>query len=152
MQAVRHCGSLGEENLRFHRASSLLSDRAKISQFQSKKSKTHDEHIIQAKLATIPLRKPFNKAGYEIRLVTSNKIALNLCPPEDIEFIGYYLKSSAGDIIACVHLQLTNAHSDYIILHSHGNSSDLGKQLDSYLDLCYNLGVDVLGYDYPGFG
>ena len=24
--------------------------------------------------------------------------------------------------------------------------------LDSYLDLCFNLSVDVLGYDYPGYG
>ena len=42
--------------------------------------------------------------------------------------------------------------SEYIVLHSHGNSSDIGVLLDSYLDLSYNLGVDVIGYDYPGYG
>lgn len=38
------------------------------------------------------------------------------------------------------------------MIHSHGNSPDLGIMLDSYLDLAYNLDINVIGYDYSGFG
>ena len=37
-------------------------------------------------------------------------------------------------------------------MHSHANSTDLGLMMDSYLDLAYNLKVDVLAYDYNGYG
>jgi len=28
----------------------------------------------------------------------------------------------------------------------------MGDMFDLYVKLCYNLGVTVIGYDYPGFG
>lgn len=38
------------------------------------------------------------------------------------------------------------------MIHSHGNSADLGIMLDTYLDLAYNLNINVIGYDYTGYG
>lgn len=42
--------------------------------------------------------------------------------------------------------------SDYLIIYSHGNSTDLGWMLESYLDLSYNCKINVLAYDYSGYG
>lgn len=37
-------------------------------------------------------------------------------------------------------------------MYSHGNSGDIGRIIDNYIDLALNLGVNVLGYDYSGYG
>jgi predicted oxidoreductase len=42
--------------------------------------------------------------------------------------------------------------SDYVVIYSHGNSPDMGIMLDTYLDMCYNLGINVVAYDYFGYG
>lgn len=39
-----------------------------------------------------------------------------------------------------------------MVIYSHPNSTDLGLMLDNYLDLASNLGVNVIGYDYTGYG
>lgn len=41
---------------------------------------------------------------------------------------------------------------EYVIIYSHPNSTDIGLMLDNYLDLAYNLKVNVIGYDYSGYG
>lgn len=42
--------------------------------------------------------------------------------------------------------------SDYCILLSHGNSTDLGLMIDAYLDLAFNCKINVFSYDYSGYG
>lgn len=42
--------------------------------------------------------------------------------------------------------------SDYVILFSHGNSTDIGYMLDAQLDLTYNCKINVITYDYSGYG
>ncbi len=39
-----------------------------------------------------------------------------------------------------------------VILHCHGNATDLGFMMACYLDLAENLGVEVFGVEYSGFG
>ena len=55
-----------------------------------------------------------------------------------------------NNIIPILYVQIDK--SDYCILHSHSNATDLGYMLDNYKDLCYNLGVNILAYDYAGYG
>ena len=45
-----------------------------------------------------------------------------------------------------------NKKTDWVILYSHGNSGDIGRIIDNYIDLALNLGVNVFGYDYSGYG
>ena len=42
--------------------------------------------------------------------------------------------------------------TDYLIIYSHPNASDIGLMLDNFLDLSYNLKINILGYDYTGYG
>lgn len=42
--------------------------------------------------------------------------------------------------------------TDYVVIYSHGNSTDIGNQIDSYLDLSLNCKINVLAYDYCGYG
>lgn len=38
------------------------------------------------------------------------------------------------------------------MIFSHGNSTDNGWMIDSYLDIGYNCKINLLGYDYSGYG
>jgi abhydrolase domain-containing protein 17 len=44
------------------------------------------------------------------------------------------------------------AGARYTILHSHGNATDLGAMHDRYVGLVQNLRVNVVAYDYTGYG
>ena len=50
--------------------------------------------------------------------------------------------------IASIYIEYKKTPSDYVILFSHGNSTDLGYMLDCYLDLAYNCKINVFSYDY----
>jgi hypothetical protein len=41
---------------------------------------------------------------------------------------------------------------EYVVLFSHGNSTDIGLMLDSHLDLAYNCKINIFAYDYEGYG
>lgn len=71
--------------------------------------------------------------------------------PDDLNVEAYYLKTRMRQIIPCVLVQPTN-RTEYILIHSHANCPDLGVMLDNYLDLAHNLDINVIGYDYTGFG
>lgn len=38
------------------------------------------------------------------------------------------------------------------VLYSHGNAADLGQMLDLFVDLSTHLRVNLMGYDYSGYG
>lgn len=65
---------------------------------------------------------------------------------------GYYLTNKNNKQFAAVLVQSTQTKCDYCLIHSHGNSPDIGIMLDTYLDLCFNMGINVIGYDYAGYG
>jgi len=39
-----------------------------------------------------------------------------------------------------------------VLLHSHGNATDIGMMMGPYLELSTRLGVDVVGVEYSGYG
>ena len=54
--------------------------------------------------------------------------------------------------MASIYIEYQKIKSDYVILFSHGNSTDIGFMLDSYLDIAYNCKINVFSYDYAGYG
>jgi len=42
--------------------------------------------------------------------------------------------------------------SSYVVIYSHGNSTDIGYMFWQYHRLCRKLKVNVIGYDYSGYG
>jgi len=63
-----------------------------------------------------------------------------------------WLRTSRGHFIPAVFY----AHPDakFTVLYSHGNAVDLGQLLQQQLlkGICDELHVNVMGYDYPGYG
>lgn len=47
---------------------------------------------------------------------------------------------------------ITYPGAHYTLLYSHGNSTDCGQMLPTWRDLCVNLRVNVVGYEYTGYG
>ncbi|KFG64627.1 alpha/beta hydrolase family protein [Toxoplasma gondii RUB] len=43
-------------------------------------------------------------------------------------------------------------HAKWTVLYSHGNGTDIGHLHESVMDLCRRLQVNVLSYDYSGYG
>lgn len=56
-----------------------------------------------------------------------------------------------GDANVIAARYLHNPKSDYTILYSHGNASDIGT-VSPILQALYDAGFSVLTYDYPGYG
>ncbi len=68
-------------------------------------------------------------------------------PAEDSTAIN--ILTGDANVIAARYLH--NANSDYTILYSHGNASDIGT-VSPILQALYEQGFSVLAYDYPGYG
>jgi hypothetical protein len=86
-----------------------------------------------------------------MKLITRTKQVVDFRVPDDLQVEGYYLRTRLRQIIPCLLITPTT-RSEYIMIHSHANCPDLGVMLDSYLDLAHNLGINIIGYDYTGFG
>ncbi|KAI3912773.1 hypothetical protein MKW98_005693 [Papaver atlanticum] len=60
------------------------------------------------------------------------------------------LKTRSGNNIVAVYVKYPEATST--ILYSHGNAVDLGQMFRHFVDLSLHLRINLLGYDYSGFG
>ena len=49
-------------------------------------------------------------------------------------------------------LYFTHSDSDFTIIYSHGNSTDIGKLYNYMLELATQLKVSILVYEYSGYG
>ncbi|KAH7427444.1 hypothetical protein KP509_10G044200 [Ceratopteris richardii] len=45
-----------------------------------------------------------------------------------------------------------NANARLTLLHSHGNAADLGERYELFVELSAHLHVNLMGYDYAGYG
>jgi len=61
-------------------------------------------------------------------------------------------RRAGGRDVFAVFVTPPEGKSEVTIIHSHGNGSDLGVMVPWYLDLASNLGVNLIGYDYTGYG
>ncbi|KAK2970118.1 hypothetical protein RJ640_017775, partial [Escallonia rubra] len=61
-----------------------------------------------------------------------------------------YLDTKRGNKIAAFYLK--NPYARLTLLYSHGNAADLGQLYDLFVQLKANLRVNLMGYDYSGYG
>ncbi|XWS47606.1 hypothetical protein CRYUN_Cryun14cG0166600 [Craigia yunnanensis] len=60
------------------------------------------------------------------------------------------LRTRRGNDIVAVHIKHPKASST--LLYSHGNAADLGQMFELFVELCNRLRVNLMGYDYSGYG
>ncbi|XP_024961675.1 alpha/beta hydrolase domain-containing protein 17C-like isoform X1 [Cynara cardunculus var. scolymus] len=60
------------------------------------------------------------------------------------------LQTKRGNQIVTVHIKHPKARAT--LLYSHGNAADLGQMLELFVELTHRLRVNVVGYDYSGYG
>ncbi|KAM1033829.1 hypothetical protein FF1_037275 [Malus domestica] len=59
-------------------------------------------------------------------------------------------RTKKGNNIVAVYIK--NPSVKLIVLHSHGNASDLGQMYELFSELSLHLQVNLLRYDYSGYG
>jgi hypothetical protein len=88
---------------------------------------------------------------HDLKLIDREQKVIDVENPEDLRIDAYYVETSTDNMIPIVFVQPIE-YVDYVLIYSHPNSADIGLMLDNYLDLAYNLKINVIGYDYTGYG
>ncbi|KAG1334757.1 putative alpha/beta hydrolase domain-containing protein 17B [Cocos nucifera] len=60
------------------------------------------------------------------------------------------LRTRRGNEIIAVHVR--NPRATATLLYSHGNAADVGQMFDLFIELSARLRVNLMGYDYAGYG
>ncbi|CAO2825396.1 unnamed protein product [Amaranthus hypochondriacus] len=60
------------------------------------------------------------------------------------------LKTRRGNDVVAVYVKHPKASST--LLYSHGNAADLGQMFELFVELSNRLRVNLMGYDYSGYG
>ncbi|GMH15019.1 hypothetical protein Nepgr_016860 [Nepenthes gracilis] len=93
---------------------------------------------------------PPNPPSYN--LITDDLTGLLLLSPfphrENVEVLK--LPTRRGTEIAAMYVRYPMATST--LLYSHGNATDLGQMYELFLELSIHLRINLLGYDYSGYG
>ncbi|KAL3618080.1 hypothetical protein CASFOL_038401 [Castilleja foliolosa] len=99
-----------------------------------------------AKLAFFPPSPPSYK------LITDDATGLLLLQPfphrENVDVLK--LPTRRGTEIVAVYVRYPMATST--LLYSHGNAADIGQMYELFIELSIHLRVNLLGYDYSGYG
>jgi abhydrolase domain-containing protein 17 len=86
---------------------------------------------------------------------------VEISPSENLTLTSYILETRVHNKIASIFIEIQASKVDYVLLFSHGNQTDIGYMLDTYLgiilstitlDLAYNFNINVLAYEYSGYG
>ncbi|XP_077244638.1 uncharacterized protein LOC143884759 isoform X2 [Tasmannia lanceolata] len=101
---------------------------------------------IAAKIAFFPPSPPSYK------LVLDESVGSLYIPEiprrDDVEILK--LPTRRGQEIVAVYLK--NPKATATLLYSHGNAADLGQMFDLFVELAVRLRVNLMGYDYSGYG
>uniref|UniRef100_A0A1D1Y995 Abhydrolase domain-containing protein FAM108B1 n=1 Tax=Anthurium amnicola TaxID=1678845 RepID=A0A1D1Y995_9ARAE len=102
---------------------------------------------LAAKFAFFPPDPPTyglkNDGGQSGRLVATGI-------PRDPSMDVLVLDTKGGNKIVAFYLR--NPYARLTVLYSHGNAADLGQLYDLFVQLKINLRVNLMGYDYSGYG
>eukprot|EP00005_Dracoamoeba_jomungandri_P000938 CAMPEP_0174254168 /NCGR_PEP_ID=MMETSP0439-20130205/3515_1 /TAXON_ID=0 /ORGANISM="Stereomyxa ramosa, Strain Chinc5" /LENGTH=111 /DNA_ID=CAMNT_0015335611 /DNA_START=106 /DNA_END=438 /DNA_ORIENTATION=- len=83
--------------------------------------------------------------------IVASKAFLPPAPSYDKSLHGIsFVTSSTGDKVPIVFHRRTNA--EFTFLFSHGNAEDIGQMQDWMIYLSRQLNVNILSYDYRGYG
>ncbi|KAL2518407.1 alpha/beta-Hydrolases superfamily protein [Abeliophyllum distichum] len=69
---------------------------------------------------------------------------------DDASFDVLSINTKRGNKIIAFYLK--NPYARLTVLYSHGNAADLGQLYDLFVQLKANLRVNLIGYDYSGYG
>ncbi|KAH9776532.1 Hydrolase 4 domain-containing protein [Citrus sinensis] len=93
---------------------------------------------------------PPNPPSY--KLITDDATGLFLMDPfphrENVDVLR--LPTRRGNEIAAVYVRYPMATTT--VLYSHGNAADIGQMYDLFIELSIHLRVNLMGYDYSGYG
>lgn len=67
---------------------------------------------------------------------------------EDVDVVK--LNTKKGNSIIAMYVK--NKSATLTVLYSHGNAADLGQMYPLFTELSVHLGVNLMGYDYSGYG
>ncbi|XP_008778152.1 alpha/beta hydrolase domain-containing protein 17B-like [Phoenix dactylifera] len=70
--------------------------------------------------------------------------------PRDHSMDVLMLDTKRGNKVVAFYLR--NPYARLTVLYSHGNAADLGQLYDLFVQLKVNLRVNLMGYDYSGYG
>lgn len=100
---------------------------------------------VAAKLAFFPPNPP----SYKLVEGSTGRETLSDFPErEDVDVLR--LRTRRGNEVVAVYIRNPQAVST--VLYSHGNAADLGQMYELFLDLSIHLRVNLIGYDYSGYG
>ncbi|THU47113.1 hypothetical protein C4D60_Mb09t12100 [Musa balbisiana] len=71
-----------------------------------------------------------------------------LSPEKNVEV--HLVETRAGNRVVATFWRHPRAR--FTVLYSHGNAADLGQMLDLFLELRAHLRVNIMSYDYSGYG
>ncbi|KAG2715388.1 hypothetical protein I3843_03G076400 [Carya illinoinensis] len=60
------------------------------------------------------------------------------------------LRTKRGNDVVAAYIR--NPSASLTVLYSHGNAADLGQMYDLFSELSFHLRVNLMGYDYSGYG
>ncbi|WOL19389.1 protein ABHD17B [Canna indica] len=102
---------------------------------------------VAARFAFFPPEPPtyevFRERGGSGRLCLSG-----LSPERNVEV--HLVETKAGNRIVATFWRHPNAR--FTLLYSHGNAADIGQMLDLFFELRAHLRVNIMSYDYSGYG
>lgn len=101
---------------------------------------------VAAKLAFFPPNPPSYKLVTDE--ITSIMILNTFPHRENVEILK--LPTRRGNEIAALYVR--NPMATSTLLYSHGNAADLGQMYELFIELSIHLRVNLMGYDYSGYG
>ncbi|KAF3449306.1 hypothetical protein FNV43_RR10034 [Rhamnella rubrinervis] len=81
---------------------------------------------------------------------TSTMASMPIPHPDDSSLDVLLIDTKRGNKIVAFYLR--NPYARLTLLYSHGNAADLGQLYDLFVQLKVNLRVNLMGYDYSGYG
>ncbi|KAG9450474.1 hypothetical protein H6P81_010439 [Aristolochia fimbriata] len=101
---------------------------------------------IAAKFAFFPPSPPSYTLNYDIE---QKRYSIPEIPPTSHVDI-LKLQTRRGQDIVAVYIK--NPKATATLLYSHGNAADLGQMFELFAELSRHLRVNLMGYDYSGYG
>ncbi|XVF13683.1 hypothetical protein REPUB_Repub08aG0229000 [Reevesia pubescens] len=82
--------------------------------------------------------------------VVSSSSSMPIPVADDTSLDVLLIDTKRGNKIVAFYLK--NPYARLTVLYSHGNAADLGQLYDLFVQLKVNLRVNLMGYDYSGYG
>ncbi|TXG54211.1 hypothetical protein EZV62_019467 [Acer yangbiense] len=96
--------------------------------------------------ATYQIKK--NENGKLTVVSSSSSMPIPLADDSSLDVL--LIDTKRGNKIVAFYLK--NPYARLTLLYSHGNAADLGQLYDLFVQLKLNLRVNIMGYDYSGYG